>query len=113
MDVPQGHMQLTLLVPELIWPEPDDREAFANLTSPGLGTLLSRSRLTRRPPQSFEAMLTDAFDQPEDAPYAAFRRLGEAVTAPDTPDGHWLCGDPVHLRYHEELLILADSGSFE
>lgn len=106
-------MQLTLLVPELIWPEPDDQDAFANLSSPALSTLFCHSRLTRRPPQSFEAMLTDAFGQAEDAPYAAFRRLGETITPPDNPDGHWLCSDPVHLRYHEELLILADSGSFD
>ena len=106
-------MQLTLLVPELIWPEPDDQDAFADLASPALNTLLCRSRLARRPPQSFEAMLTDAFGQPEDAPYAAFRRLGEAVAAEDVADSYWLCSDPVHLRYHEELLILADSSSLD
>ena len=106
-------MQLTLLIPELIWPEPDDQDAFADLASPALSALLCRSRLTQHSPQSFEAMLTDAFGQPEDAPYAAFRRLGEAVATDDVPDSHWLCSDPVHLRYHEELLILADSGSFD
>lgn len=106
-------MQLTLLVPELIWPEPDDQDAFAELGSPALATLLCRSQLSQRPPQSFEAMLTDAFGQPEDAPYAAFRRFGEAVATDDVPDSHWLCSDPVHLRYHKELLILADSGSFD
>jgi len=106
-------MQLTLLVPELIWPEPADQDAFANLHTPALDTLLSRSRLTRRPPQSFESMVTDAFGHPEEAPYAAFRRLGEAVTSEGGPDAHWLCSDPVHLRYHEELLILADSSRLD
>lgn len=104
-------MHLTLIVPELIWPEPDDGEAFDALDCPALRTILRRGRLGRRLPQSFEATLYDAFGHSGDAAYAAFRRLGE--NAPDKIDGHWICADPVHLRYHEELLILADSGSFE
>lgn len=106
-------MQLTLLVPELLWPEPDDREAFNALICPELNTLIARSRLTRRPAQSLEATLTDAFGHPENAPYAAFRRLGEADSAGDADDVYWFCCDPVHLRFHQEHLILADSGSFD
>jgi len=106
-------MQLTLIVPELIWPEPDDRETLDALACPALNTLLARSRLTRRPPQSLEATLTDAFGLPEGAPYAAFRLLGEAAGPGDAPaDACWVCADPVHLRFHQEKLILADSGSF-
>lgn len=105
-------MHLTLIVPELIWPEPDDGEAFDTLACPALRTMLCRSRRSRRLPQSFEATLYDAFGHSGDAPYAALRRLGES-TVPDSIDDHWICSDPVHLRYHEELLILADSGSFE
>jgi hypothetical protein len=46
-------------------------------------------------------------------PFAAFRRLGEAGAPNDMPtDACWLCADPVHLRFHQERLILADSGSF-
>jgi len=106
-------MQLTLLVPELIWPEPDDRATQGGLDCPALETLLVRSRRTRRAPQSLEATLADAFGQPPGAPYAAFRRLGESDATADTAGaGGWLCSDPVHLRYHQEQLILADSGSF-
>jgi hypothetical protein len=45
--------------------------------------------------------------------------LGDAPSAPApawrsnrrTPrDGHWLCADPVHLRFHHER-ILADAGA--
>ena len=25
----------------------------------------------------------------------------------------WLCADPVHLRFHQERIILADAGAFE
>lgn len=110
-------MQLTLLIPELIWPEPDDG-VLDGLDCPALATLLARSRLTRRAPQSFEATLADAFGQPPGAPYAALRLLGEpdadgAGQAIEVGDGGWLCSDPVHLRYHQAQLILADSGGFE
>ncbi len=106
-------MQLTLLIPELIWPEPDERETLDGLLCPALNTLIARSRLTRRAPQSLEATLTDAFGLPEGAPYAAFRLLGEP-TLPSgvADDACWLCADPVHLRFHQERLILADSASF-
>lgn len=106
-------MQLTLLVPELIWPEPEDRDTLDALACPALNTLLARSRLTRRAPQSLEATLTDAFGLPEGAPYAPYRLLGEA-TGPGrrAADACWICADPVHLRFHQERLILADSGSF-
>ena len=106
-------MQLTLLVPELIWPEPDDRDTLDALACPALNTLIARSRFARRPPQSLEATLTDAFGLPEGAPYAAFRLLGESV-APDAAaaDACWVCADPVHLRFQQDRLILADSGTF-
>ena len=105
-------MQLTLLVPELIWPEPNDRDIFDGLDCPALSALLARSRLTRRPPQSLEAMLTDAFGHAENAPYAAFRLLGESNAPADANADYWLCSDPVHLRFHQEHLVLAESGSF-
>ena len=109
-------MQLTLLVPELIWPEPEDREALDALACPALNTLLARSALSRRPPQSLEATLTDAFGLPEGAPYGALRRLGEGseggTASGLAADTCWLCADPVHLRFQQNQLILADSGSF-
>jgi len=105
-------MQLTLLVPELIWPEPDDRGTLDDLDCPALNTLLARSRRTSRPPQSFEATLADAFGHQEGAPYAAFRLFGELETRIDPANDCWIAADPVHLRFHQERLILADSGSF-
>ena len=86
-------MQLTLFVPELIWPEPGDRETLDGIDCPALCTLLSRSRRTRRAPQSLEATLSDLFGQPPGAPYAAFRRLGEVHPMADTgaDAGCWLC----------------------
>ena len=106
-------MQLTLLVPELIWPEPDDPDTLDGLACPALETLLARSRLVRKPPQSLEATLSDAFGHAQGAPYAAFRLLGEAGIEVDAGDHCWVAADPVHLRFHQEHLILADSGSFD
>ncbi|MCU0812614.1 MAG: hypothetical protein MUE59_16600 [Thiobacillaceae bacterium] len=103
-------MHLTLVVPELIWPEPDDHDSLDGLPCPGLGTLIARSQLSRRPPQSMEATLCDAFGVAENPAYAAFRVLGESY-GPATAKACWLCADPVHLRLHQERLILADGGS--
>ena len=106
-------MQITLVIPELIWPEADDT-VLDQLACPALTTLLARSRRTRRPAQSLEATLADAFGRSSPTPYAALRLLGEArsATAPTLGDDCWLCSDPVHLRYHQQQLILADCGGF-
>lgn len=105
-------MQLTLLVPELIWPEPDDPHALAALTCPALSTILARSTRQQTPAQSLEATLSDLFEHPEGAPYGALRLLGEAAGQPEPGDSTWICSDPVHLRFHQERLILAESSSF-
>ena len=102
-------MQLTLLVPELIWPEPEDRGLLETLDCPALNAVLTRSQRSRRPPQSLEATLTDLFGHSEGAPYAALRLLGEPGPSMEV-DGHcWLNADPVHLRFHQNHLVLADS----
>ncbi|RDE51478.1 MAG: hypothetical protein DVS81_06025 [Candidatus Accumulibacter meliphilus] len=107
-------MQLTLVVPELVWPEPDDRATFDALVCPGLNTLIARCRLQRRAPQSFEASLGDAFGLNGSVPWAAFRVLGESQAPPAAgADPCWLCADPVHLRLHQEKLILADGSSLD
>ena len=46
-----------------------------------------------------------------DAPFGALRLLGEG--SEDARSGHWLCADPVHLRFHQERIILADAGAFD
>lgn len=106
-------MQLTLVVPELIWPEPDDRDTFDALASPGLNTIIARSRLSQRPAQSAEATLGDAFGLDGSVPWAAFRILGESAPPANTADACWLCADPVHLRLHQDKLILADASSLD
>ena len=100
-------MRLTLLIPELIWPEPGDRQTLDGLVTPALGALLARGRETVRPSvdTSADALIAAAFGLTDDIPYAPLRLLGEGH---DPGAHHWTCADPVHLRLHQEHLILAD-----
>jgi hypothetical protein len=103
-------MRLTLIVPELLWPEPDDRDTLDGLACPALTTVIARGRRTRRPPLSGEATLCGAFGLGEDVAYAPLRALGEERPLA-VAGGCWICVDPVHLRLHQERLILADGNS--
>ena len=103
-------MRLTLLVPELIWPEPGDTQTLADLAAPAFRWLDGHADLARSTAISWEKSLLEQFAV-ADAGSAAFRRLGEDGSAPD--DGHWLCADPVHLRFHHERIVLADAGAFD
>lgn len=103
-------VHLTLLVPELIWPEPADQFTLGKLAAPGLEWLLARARLDRRLPRAFESTLAHCCGL-DNAPFGALRLLGEGIAA--AADGHWLCADPVHLRFHHERIVLADAGAFE
>ena len=107
-------MRLSLLVPELIWPEPADQLALGKLSAPGFEWLAARAKLTRQPRQAFELALARHFALDE-APFGALRLLGEADEAlrQKAREGHWLCADPVHLRFHQERIILADAGAFD
>ena len=104
-------MRLTLLVPELIWPEPNDQLTLGKLAAPGFEWLAAHAEFSRRPRQAFEHTLAAQFGL-DDAPFGALRLLGEANTY-QPGDGHWLCADPVHLRFHHERIVLADAGAFE
>lgn len=106
-------MRLTLLIPELVWPEPGDTQTLDPLTAavlPTLGALLARGSETRRNPAdtSSDALIATAFRLADDIPYAPLRLLGDGVD----PEAHcWVCADPVHLRLHQERLVLADARS--
>ena len=103
-------VHLTLLVPELIWPEPSDQFTLGKLAAPGFEWLIARAQLDRQPRLPFETSLGKLFGL-ENAPFGALRLLGEGHAA--ASEGHWLCADPVHLRFHQERIILADAGAFD
>jgi len=103
-------VHLTLLVPELIWPEPADQHALGNLAAPGLEWVLARARSERRDRRPFETALADSFGLTA-PPFGPLRLLGEGVD--EARSGHWLCADPVHLRFQHERIVLADAGAFD
>ena len=104
-------MRLTLLVPELLWPEPNDQLTLGKLSAPGFEWLAARAEFSRQPRRAFEDTLADRFGL-NDAPFGALRLLGETGKTP-VDEGHWLCADPVHLRFHHERIVLADAGAFD
>ena len=108
-------MQLTLFIPELIWPEPNDQLTLGKLALPGFEWLNARCEQQNTPRQACEAALAACFGLP-DAAYAPLRLLGEHPPQCDgsqAKTGVWLCADPVHLRFHHERIVLADAGAFE
>jgi len=104
-------VRLTLLVPELIWPEPNDQLTLGKLAAPGFEWLASHAAFERQPKTPFETALARQFGL-DDAPFGALRLLGEG-NGEQARSGHWLCADPVHLRFHHERIILADAGAFD
>ncbi|PKO34355.1 MAG: hypothetical protein CVU34_08080 [Betaproteobacteria bacterium HGW-Betaproteobacteria-7] len=103
-------MRLTLLVPELIWPEPGDQHTLGNLSLPGFAWLAARASFQRQPASAFETAVAGQFGLSTPA-LGALRLLGEDL-GDAAIDGHWLCADPVHLRFHHERIVLADAGAF-
>lgn len=104
------YVHLTLLVPELIWPEPADQHALGKLSLPGFEWLLARASHERLPRRPFESALADCFGLAA-APFGPLRLLGEGDE--EARAGHWLCADPVHLRLYQERMILADASAFD
>lgn len=110
-------MHLTLLAPELIWPEPGDTQTLGDLPVPSFAWLDGHAAFLRSTPVSFEKSLLEIFALP-DAGTANFRRLGETPGQTQgvgslEDAGYWLCADPVHLRFHQERIVLADAGAFD
>ena len=102
---------LTLIVPGLIWPH----QALVDLTSglvdkhhhalPAFATLLGRGRLARHPARSTQGWLAHQLGLPYPLPAAALRGLALGA---NMADHHWLCLDPVHLRFESTRLIVDD-----
>lgn len=108
-------MHLSLLLPQLVWPEPEDALALENLPCPSLEWLIAHGSATRNPAPPYEHVLAASFGMDGCAPFGALRLLGEPTAEPDVDprEGFWICADPVHLRFHHEKIILAEAGAFE
>lgn len=100
-------MHITLFVPELLWPEPEERDTQDSAVCPALLALVAHAEIGRSSRRSLEATIGDALGFSARPAFADWRRRGESVSAGD--DGPWLCCDPVHLALHQDRLILADA----
>ncbi len=105
------HMHCHLLLPDLFWPERDQRDIYRGIATPALERLLAKGRREAGVAASAEAWLCQHFELDERgeipaAPYCLLADGGE-------PGEHyWLRADPVHLRLEGGRLVLADSGAF-
>lgn len=110
-------MKIHLIIPGLLWPNPNTAAPTADLSLPALERLLGHAHRHIANERGFEPWLAREFGLDGGAmnetpvPYAALRRLGESGTA--VSDGIWLCADPVHLRFARDQLILSDTGDLE
>ena len=104
-------MRLTLLIPELLWSEPGDTEAHAPAERSTLAKILAQRRFARLPNLGWEASLRRLAGLRPDSSLAVLRGRGESQPLPaaDAAEAaRWWCADPVHLRFHQDRLILAD-----
>ena len=107
--MPQPHSpQLTLFVPELLWPDPDDRDVWDGLDCPALAWLFARGSLSASAQQPAERALMELFGRAADVACAPVRLLGEQeLFQDDAGTTDWIAVDPVHLRLERERLVLA------
>jgi hypothetical protein len=110
-------MKLHLVLPGLIWPNPNSSALFKGLNLPAFERLLGCGQSAMSPGQAFEPWIARSFaltagpGHPPAFPYGALRRMGESGTPIN--DGHWLCADPVHLHFARERLLLADADDLD
>ena len=105
-------MHLTLFVPDLLWPDHADRQAFEFEQAGPLARLLFLSKHTATPfspISSWESVLAETFGlKDQNLPLGAIRLLGEPQSD-DNPavDRTLLCADPVNLNFIQQALVLS------
>lgn len=101
-------MRLTLLIPELLWSEPGDSDAFSGSEHSVFAKILADYRRRRLAPAAPEAVLLELLGLPAATALAPLRARADGLGEAAPFAGQCLCADPVHLRFHQERLILAD-----
>lgn len=94
-------MQCTVLLPALIWPDPDLPDIYRDLPLPNLQWLLGHARHTTDP-LTLEGWLQRQLDLPATLPVAALTAAIDGLQV----DGVLLRADPVHLQVNMEQLLL-------
>ncbi len=94
-------MQLTLVLPGLLWPEELTRDICFDLPADSLARLIALGQWQNVISEA--AWLSQAIQLDRPLPAAALRLLGEGIR----PGEHnWLAIDPVHLRLSEHTILL-------
>jgi hypothetical protein len=99
---------LRIILPGLLWPAADTAPAFKENELPSLMWLLGRAERSACPPARPAHAFAAALGLGEIAA-AAIRRAGEADGKLPAPGEHWLCADPVTLRFLRDQLVLSDA----
>lgn len=94
-------MQCTVLLPALIWPDPNLPDIYRDLPLPNLQWLLGRARRTPEP-LTLEGWLQRQLGLPAALPVAALTAAIDGLQV----DGVLLRADPVHLQVNMEQLLL-------
>jgi len=105
-------MHVELVIPGLVPTQDALQAAFDGLRPPTLELLFARGRIARRPRESLEAWLAEAFGLEVGAlPAGALTALADDAQATDR-GLHWMRADPVHLHLAREQLVLVPSAAF-
>jgi len=104
-------MHCHIIVPGFGWRADEASGLCDGLAAGALETLIARGRRLRRPAAGIERWLLEQFgvQRQRDWPAAPFRLLADG----GSPGAHaWICADPVHLRFEQNRLALADGTQF-
>jgi len=96
---------VTLFVPSLFWPESGDPDSYSGLRLPALETLLSRGSAADGTCENEPAWLCQRFGVQKQIDWPA-APLAFAGDGGEPGAEYWLRADPVHLRLHNDGLIL-------
>lgn len=107
-------MNLTLLIPSLLWPDTTQPQIYEDLSLPSLERLLSKGTPRRHPAQEMEVWLCTAFNiaKQHDWPIAPIMLHVEDANLITNSNDYWMRADPVHLRIEQNHVMLADSQVF-
>ena len=109
-------MNLTLLVPNLFWPDISQPEIYNDLSTPYLEKLLSKSTSAHDSSHEMEAWLCKAFNvekQQNSWPVAPIMLYADDPSLVNANKDFWMRADPVHLRIEQNHIMLADRQIFE
>ncbi|MCL2658041.1 MAG: hypothetical protein FWD62_11625 [Betaproteobacteria bacterium] len=100
-----------MILPGLLWPAPETAPALTGNELPSLLWLLGRAERTACAPAGPAQAFAQALGLPPASAAAALRRAGEADGHLPAPGEHWLCADPVTLRFMRDQLVLDDASA--